>query len=205
MTLQGLNGANRFTEALGLGVRRQFGPGGIFDTRTERGSATAYSIALFLVLIAALARWGLGLLSPLLLPFTAFYPAVLFASYIGGFRVGIFAAILGALIGWWGFLPPQFAFFPLDPDGWVYILTYAGVCALIIWGAGSYRNLAETSHKLAARLQDEENFRRLALEELSHRLKNKVSTILSIISFPLREHQKLRDEIAGRLAALSGD
>jgi len=66
MTLQGLNGANRFTEALGLGARRQFGPGGIFDTRTERGSATAYSIALFLVLIAALARWGLGLLSPLL-------------------------------------------------------------------------------------------------------------------------------------------
>ena len=129
MTLQGLNGANRFTEALGLGVRRQFGPGGIFDTRTERGSATAYSIALFLVLIAALARWGLGLLSPLLLPFTAFYPAVLFASYIGGFRVGIFAAILGALIGWWGFLPPQFAFFPLDPDGWVYILTYMRACA----------------------------------------------------------------------------
>jgi two-component sensor histidine kinase len=101
------------------------------------------------------------------------------------------------------FLPPEFAFFPLDPDGWVYILTYACVCALIIWGAGSYRNLAETSQRLAARLQGKENFRSLALEELSHRLKNKVSTILSIISFPLREHQKLRDEIAGRLTALS--
>jgi two-component sensor histidine kinase len=177
------------------------GPGSILDTRTERG--IAYAIALLLVLIAALARWGLELVNPLLLPFTAFYPAVLFASYIGGFRVGIFAAVLGALIGWWVFLPPQFAFFPLDLDGWLYILSYVCVCAFIIWGAGSYRNLAETSQKLAARLQDEEDFRTLALEELSHRLKNKVSTIMSIISYPLQGHQKIRDEITSRLVALS--
>ena len=36
-------------------------------------------------------------------------------------------------------------------------------------------------------LEDEENFRKLAVEELAHRLKNKLATIQSIISFQLRD------------------
>ena len=63
--------------------------------------------------------------------------------------------------------------------------------------------LADKYRQLAERLQDEEKFRKLAVEELSHRLKNKVATILSIINFPLREHPKIKNEISNRLAALS--
>ena len=53
------------------------------------------------------------------------------------------------------------------------------------------------------RLEDEETFRKLAVEELAHRLKNKLATIQSIVSFQLREEPQIRDAILRRLAALS--
>ena len=76
------------------------------------------------------------------------------------------------------------------------LLTYGLACALLIWGAESYR-------KLATRLQDEEILRKLAVEELAHRLKNKIATIQSIISQQLRDLPERRDDIVGRLVALS--
>jgi hypothetical protein len=48
-------------------------------------------------------------------------------------------------------------------------------CALIIvWAAEHYRGLTK-------RLEDEQKYRELAVEELAHRLKNKVATIQSIV------------------------
>lgn len=43
----------------------------------------------------------------------------------------------------------------------------------------------------------------LAVEELAHRLKNKIASIQSIISYQLREQPQLRDDIVTRLIALS--
>jgi two-component sensor histidine kinase len=43
----------------------------------------------------------------------------------------------------------------------------------------------------------------LAVEELAHRLKNKIASIQSIISYQLREQPQLRDDIIARLVALS--
>ena len=46
--------------------------------------------------------------------------------------------------------------------------------------------------RLTKRLEDEENFRKLAVEELAHRLKNKLATIQSIISFQLRDEPQTK-------------
>jgi two-component sensor histidine kinase len=43
----------------------------------------------------------------------------------------------------------------------------------------------------------------LVVEELAHRLKNKIATIQSIISYRLREQPALRDDIVARLVSLS--
>jgi TRAP-type C4-dicarboxylate transport system permease small subunit len=93
------------------------------------------------------------------LPFTAFYPAVLFATYIGGLGAGTFAALLGGLIAWAAFMPPH------SPAPWhaLDLPLYALACGFLIWGAESYR-------RLASRLQNEEDLRKLAVEELAHRL-----------------------------------
>jgi hypothetical protein len=158
------------------------------------GSVEAYLAATVLVVIASLIRWGLGFLGETLLPFTTYYPVVLFATYLGGPWVGIFTAIAGGLVGWWAFLSPHVGFFPLRIAGELELPTYAVACALIIWGADSYR-------RLAARLREEERLRTLAVEELAHRLKNKIASIQSIISYQLREQPRLRDDIIARLEA----
>jgi two-component sensor histidine kinase len=67
---------------------------------------------------------------------------------------------------------------------------------IIVWAANHYRQLTR-------RLEDEEKFRKLTVEELAHRLKNKIATIQSIISFRLRKHPQARDEIMRSLIALS--
>ena len=65
--------------------------------RPSIGSIQAYLLAAVFVLVASLIRWGLGFFGTPFLPFTTCYPAVLFATYVGGSRVGIFSAILGGL------------------------------------------------------------------------------------------------------------
>ena len=164
--------------------------------RISPGSSEAYAIAIALVMIASGIRWGLGFLGDDVFVFAAYYPAVLFATYIGGAGAGIFAAVLGTAIAWWAFIPPRFAFFPLTPGLETKVLAFLFACALIVWGADRYR-------KLTKRLEDEEKFRELAIEELAHRLKNKLATIQSIVSLRLREHPQTKDEILSSLGALS--
>jgi hypothetical protein len=78
-----------------------------YSFRVSPGTAEAYVAATILIALGAFVRWGLGFLGTPFLPFTTFFPAVLFATYIGGLRVGIFAAILGGLIGWGAFMLPH--------------------------------------------------------------------------------------------------
>ena len=164
--------------------------------RLSPGSAEAYAFATILVVIGSLLRWGLGFLGDDIFVFAAYYPAVLFATYLGGAGAGFFAAVLSCIIGWWAFLPPHFTFFPISPAQATKLAGFLFASALIIWGADHTR-------KLMKRLEDEEKFRKLAVEELAHRLKNKLATIQSIISFQLREEPQVRDAILQRLSALS--
>jgi two-component sensor histidine kinase len=159
--------------------------------RPSPGSAEAYAFATFLILIAGLIRWGFSFISEDIFLFAAFYPAILFATYIGGLGVGVFAAVLGAAIAWGAFVPH-----PLGAGVQIKLLAYVVSSTLIIWGAEHYR-------KVRKRLENEENFRKLAVEELAHRLKNKLATIQSIISFQLRDEPQVRDTILRRLSALA--
>jgi len=160
------------------------------------GSTEAYTIAVFCVVAASLVRWAIGFLGEDVLVFASYYPAVLFATYVGGARVGGFAAVLSAVIAWWAFLPPYFGYTPLTPGIVTNLLAFQFSCALIVWGADRYRSLL-------VHLQAEEEFRELAVGELAHRLKNKIATIQSIIGTKLRDEPKIRAEILGLLSSLS--
>lgn len=171
--------------------------------RLPAGSAEAFFAATLLVVVASLARRGLDIVGQPLLPFTTYYPAILFATYIGGLGVGCYAAILAGLIGWWAFLPPQLAFFVLKPKSGLELAAFFVACGFIIWAADSYRRLVLKHRDVARRLLDEEKLRKVAVEELAHRLKNKIATVQSIVSYQLRGHRELRDAIVHRLIALS--
>ena len=79
-------------------------------------------------------------------------------------------------------------FFPLARGQQVSVIAYLVTSLVIVWLADHYR-------KLTKRLEDEEKFRELAVEELAHRLKNKIATIQSIVTLRLREDPQARDEI----------
>ena len=167
-----------------------------FRKHIPAGSPEAYAFATLCVAIAALIRWTLGLFVEGIVPFVAFFPAALFAAFVGGIGPGIFAVLLGGMIGWWAFLDPAKTFLPLTVAQQISLIFYTLTGLVVVWAADHYR-------KVTKRLEDEENFRKLAVDELAHRLKNKLATIQSIISFQLRDNPQIRDAILSRLTALS--
>ena len=169
---------------------------GIEQWRISPSSAAAYAFATLCVAVASLLHWGIGFISEDSQHFTTYYPAVLIAALVGGAGAGTYAAILGGIIAWWAFMPPHVAFLSLTFGQVVSLLIYFLASLFIVWAANHYRELTK-------RLEDEEKFRKMTVEELAHRLKNKIATIQSIISLQLRDSPQTRDAIIGRLIALS--
>ena len=165
---------------------------GIEQWRISAGSAAAYAFATLCVAVATLLHWGIGFIIENSQHFTTYYPAVVIAALVGGAGAGIYAAILGGIIAWWAFMPPHILTFGQA----VSLLIYLFASLFIVWAANHYRELTK-------RLEDEEKFRKMAVEELAHRLKNKIATIQAIISLQLRDSPQTRDAIMGRLIALS--
>ena len=108
----------------------------------------------------------------------------------------MYAAVLSGLIAWWAFMAPPFTFLVRTFGQVGSEVVYFFACLLIVWAADHYRNLVK-------RLEDEEKFRKLTIEELAHRFKNKIATIQAIIHFQLRDSPQTRNAIDGRLVALS--
>jgi two-component sensor histidine kinase len=167
-----------------------------WQRRVLPGSFAAYLFSTFCVALASLLHLAFGLISEDTQIFTTFYPAVLFSALVGGVGAGMYAAVLGGIIAWWAFMVPPFAFLLRTPSQVESELIYTFACLLIVWAADHYRSLTK-------RLEDEEKFRKLTVEELAHRLKNKIATIQSIISFQLRDDPQTREAIIGRLSALA--
>lgn len=159
-------------------------------------SRQAYAFALFSVGIATLLEFMLLWLDKDISPLESFYPAILLAALIGGIGPGILAAIAGGAVAWWGLMHPRYSFALTAYSDRITLVTYVAAAALVVLGADYFRRLSK-------RLEDEEHFRKLAVDELAHRLKNKTATIQAIVSIQLRENPLIRDDILGRLMALS--
>lgn len=109
---------------------------------------------------------------------------------------GALVALLGGLAAWWGFMPPELSFSLARYGDKVTLVTFAFVSVVVVCAADYFRRLTK-------RLDDEEHLRQLAVQELAHRLKNKIATIQAIISVQLREQPQMRNDILDRLQALS--
>ena len=168
----------------------------LLQRRASAGSSETYVFATLCVVIASLLRWALGWVPDPISAFPTYYPAVFFAALIGGAGPGAFAAIAGGFVGWWAFIPERYELFLLKSGQEFNLAAYLFASLLIVWGADRLRVLTK-------QVEGEERLRKLAVEELAHRLKNKLATLQSIVSYQLREHPRIRDDILGRLYALS--
>ena len=83
------------------------------------------------LLIATLIRWAIGGLVQERIPFTTYYPAIVVATFLGGFWWGTLASILSAAVAWWLFMPPTFGF-ALDQAQLVSLITFLLVCLLLV-------------------------------------------------------------------------
>jgi two-component sensor histidine kinase len=160
------------------------------------GSFEAYGIAVACVLAATLIRLLIDMVAPSSIYFATFVPALLIAALIGGLAAGATATLLGGLIAWWMFFEPRFTWAVAEKNHFIGIALYLFAGALIVWTASQYR-------LLLTKIDEEEKYRRIVVDELSHRVKNKLATIYAILRHELRGQPEIWDSVSGRLQALS--
>ena len=154
--------------------------------------------AVFCVVLSTAARWLLSLMRPDVF-FTPYFPAVFFATAFGGARVGIATALAGGLLG----VTVNFSEAHTDSARLVLLLIFWTVCGLTIWGVQHYRSIVSQQRAIAGRLTREEEYRKLVVDELQHRLKNKLSTIHAVLHQVLHDQPDVWASIDPRLRALS--
>jgi two-component sensor histidine kinase len=149
--------------------------------------------------LSTAARWILALIRPDVY-FTPYFPAVFFATALGGYRTGIAAAAVGGGLGVamnFGDVPSSF--FPRL----VLLAIYSIVSGLTIWGVEHYRSVASNQREISRRLIREEEYRKLVVDELQHRLKNKLSTVHAVLHQVLQNQPQVWASIDRRMRALS--
>ena len=95
-----------------------------------------YSIALALTGLAVLTRWLIAdaVLAPA--PFVTFYPAILFATFLGGLGPGVTALVLSSAAGWFLFVPPVFSWeldFPAAVALALFVIVSSVMIGVITW------------------------------------------------------------------------
>ena len=150
------------------------------------------------VALATGARWCLSLLRPDVY-FVPYFPAVLFATAFGGVRIGIATALAGGTLG----LTLSFGGAQSDIARLILFAIYILVCGLTIWGVEHYRSIAAQQREISKRLTQEEEYRKLVVNELQHRLKNKLSTVHAVLHQVLHDQPKIWASIDQRIRALS--
>jgi two-component sensor histidine kinase len=83
------------------------------------------------------------------------------------------------------------------------MVIYLIVCGFAIWGIEHYRSIASNQRDISRRLIQEEEYRKLIVDELQHRLKNKLSTIHAVLHQVLHDQPQVWASIDHRMRALS--
>jgi two-component sensor histidine kinase len=148
--------------------------------------------------LATVARWSLSLMRPDVF-FTPYFPAVFFATAFGGSRVGIATAVAGGVLG----ATVNFSDASADFARLALLAIFLLVCGLTIWGIEHFRSVAAHQRQISKRLIQEEEYRKLVVDELQHRLKNKSSTIHAVLHQVLYDQPLIWASIDQRIRALS--
>jgi PAS domain S-box-containing protein len=99
--------------------------------RLQENPLVVWGAMLGSVLLATFVRWAIGGFVQELIPFTTYYPAIVVATLLGGFWLGMLATILSAVLAWWLFFPPAFDFAFDRPES-ASLITFMLVCLLLV-------------------------------------------------------------------------
>ena len=125
--------------------------------------------------LSTAARWGLAQVRPDVF-FTPYFPAVVFATAFGGFRLGLGTALAGGVLG----MALNFGETTADFARLALLAAYLIACGLTIWGVEHYRSIASQQREISKRLIREEEYRKLIVGELQHRLKKRLRGLVKL-------------------------
>jgi two-component sensor histidine kinase len=165
---------------------------------TQPSLLLAIGFAILCLAGSTAARWVLAQIRPDVF-FTPYFPAVVLATMFGGSRIGILTAIVAGALG----VSVNFSETRADSARFVLLLIYWAVCAVTIWGVEHYRGIAARQRDISRKLIEEEEYRKLLVDELQHRLKNKISTVHAVLHQVLADQPQVWDSIDRRIRALS--
>lgn len=160
--------------------------------------AVSMAFAAICLGLATAVRWGLAQVRPDIF-FTPYFPAVFFAAAFGGLRIGVLTALVGGALG----VAVNFGDAHADRARFVLLVLYWTVSALTIWGVEHYRSLLIEQRRISRRLIEEEDYRKLLVNELQHRLKNKLSTVHAVLHQVLHDQPEVWARIDPRLRSLA--
>ncbi len=153
-------------------------------------SVAAFAFAVGCIAVATCMRYALGWAHPGVLPFTAYFPAVMVVALLAGAPAAIVATLLSILLAFLLFIPERGMLVALNST------FFALTCFLMIAIAEAYR-------QLLARYRKQERLGRLMLRELEHRGKNMRSVVEAIVTQTLSEDSEAAKTIIGRIRAVS--
>ena len=154
--------------------------------------------ALLCLALATLGRWGLAQIRPDVF-FTPYFPAVVLVTVFSGIRAGALTGIVAGALG----VSVNFGDATADSARFVLLVIFWAVCGVAIWGVEHYRSIAAQQQEISKRLIEEEKYRRLMVDELQHRLKNKTSTVHAVLHQVLHDQPEVWTRIDHRIRALS--
>lgn len=144
---------------------------------------------------ATLIRLALGAITGSV-PFVMYFPAVMLAALLAGWRWGVAATVLAAAVANWLFIVPRFEW-ALDLDNLITVALFA-VSNLIIVAIGD--TLRRTFRELEAAGERAAFLNR----EMRHRVRNTLAVVQALADRSLRSHpHDFRQVFSDRLAALA--
>ena len=165
---------------------------------SEPPAVLGFGLTAACLMLATAFRFGISLLRTDV-PYSIYLPGVFVAAAFGGERAGIAAAIGGAALG----LMLNFGEAPQIMAAAILMAIYFVVAALIILGVRRHRSLVVHHRELTTELEKEQRYRELVVEELRHRLKNKLATIHAVTRQALHDYPAARAKIDGCFGALA--
>ena len=157
------------------------------------GSLGAFAFAFICIELATIARLSLESVgSASAMPYITYFPAILLATFVGGFWAG-WGSLIGTLLLTWSWFED-----PFNPSlAEVGTLSVFAMTAMVLVGA------AERYREMLHRFKGNEHHRALLVAELEHRVKNKLTVVYAILARELRDHPEVWQKVRGRLATLT--
>lgn len=157
------------------------------------------AVAAACVALATLARYGIAIWMPRGIAFVTFYPVLLVAGVVGGFRASLLC-LLGGMLAGSTFLVEARTQWPPVSTGWTAMVAFLISGGLIIWAT-------ELMTRALKALDAVQGDQQVLVMELQHRVKNTLAIVQALAAQTFREPDTdpaLRATFTERLIALGG-